>query len=124
MENKKLRGRWHDIIILNVFTSTWNRRYDKKDSFYKKLDRVLEQFPKYHMRIFPGDFCAKVGRENILNPKIRNENLHEIGNDSGVRVINIIRSKNPNFKSTTFPHRNIPTYNWTSDVKRKRLITS
>jgi hypothetical protein len=28
---------------------------DDKDSFYKELDRVLDQFPKYHVKIFLKD---------------------------------------------------------------------
>jgi hypothetical protein len=38
------------------------------------------------MRILLGDFNAKVGREDIFNPTIGNESLHEISNDNGVRV--------------------------------------
>jgi hypothetical protein len=34
-----------------------------KDSFYEELEQVFDQFPRYHMKIFPGDFNAKVGRE-------------------------------------------------------------
>jgi hypothetical protein len=40
------------------------------------------------MRIFSGDFNAKVGRDNIFKPTIANESLHEISNDNGVRVVN------------------------------------
>jgi hypothetical protein len=41
-----------------------------------------------------GDFNAKVGRECIFKPRIGNENLHEISNDNGVRVVNFATSKN------------------------------
>jgi hypothetical protein len=41
-----------------------------------------------------GDFNAKVGREDIFKPTIRNENLHEFNNNNGVRVINFTTSKN------------------------------
>jgi hypothetical protein len=40
---------------------------DVKDSFYEKLERVFDKFPKYHIKILLGDFNAKVGREGILN---------------------------------------------------------
>jgi hypothetical protein len=36
---------------------------DIKDSFYKELEEVFDQFPRYHMKILLGDFNAKVGRE-------------------------------------------------------------
>jgi hypothetical protein len=43
-----------------------------KDSFYKELERVLDKFPKCHMKMLLGDSNAKVGREDILKPKIGN----------------------------------------------------
>jgi hypothetical protein len=36
-------------------------------SFYEELEHVLDQFPKYHMKILEGDFNAKEGREDISN---------------------------------------------------------
>jgi hypothetical protein len=59
-----------------------------KDSFYEGLERVFDKFPKYHMTILSGDFNAKVGREDIFKPTIRNESLHEISNKNGVRLLN------------------------------------
>jgi hypothetical protein len=38
-------------------------------------------FPKQHTKILLGDFVAKVERENIFKPTIRNENLHQDIND-------------------------------------------
>jgi hypothetical protein len=35
------------------------------------------------MKIFLGDFNAKVGREDIFKPVISNESLHEANNDNG-----------------------------------------
>ena len=67
---------------------------DSKDSFYKELDRVLDHFPKYHMKILLGDFNAKLGREDIFKPTVRNEILHQDSNDNGVRIVNFPTSKN------------------------------
>jgi endonuclease/exonuclease/phosphatase family metal-dependent hydrolase len=87
---------------------------DVKDSFYEELGRVFDQFPRYDMKILLGDFNVKVGWENIFKPTIGNESLHEISNDNGVREINFATSKNLAVKSTTFPHRKIHKYTWTS----------
>jgi hypothetical protein len=43
-----LRGQWCDIIILNVRTTTEDKKHDIKDSFYVKLQQVFCHFPKYH----------------------------------------------------------------------------
>jgi exonuclease III len=53
-----------------------------KDSFYEELEHVFDKSPKYHMKILLGDFNAKVGKEDIFKPTIRNESLHEISNDN------------------------------------------
>jgi hypothetical protein len=41
-----------------------------KDSFYEELEWVLNIFPKYHMNILLGDFCAKVNEEDIFKPAL------------------------------------------------------
>jgi hypothetical protein len=42
-----LRGRWCDIIVLNIRARTEDKINDKKDSFCEEIERVLDIFPKY-----------------------------------------------------------------------------
>jgi hypothetical protein len=105
-----LRGRWCNIIVLNVHAPCQDKGDDVKDSFYEELGRVFDQFPRYDMKRLLGDFNAKVGRENIFKPTIGNENLHEISNDNDVRVVNFATSKNLVVRSTIFPHLSIHKY--------------
>jgi hypothetical protein len=109
-----LRGRWYNIIVLNVRAPCEDKGDDVKDSFYEELGRVFNQFPRYDMKILLGDFNAKVGRENIFKLTTGNECLHEISNDNGVSVENFNRSKNLVVKSTMFLHHKIHKYIWTS----------
>jgi hypothetical protein len=102
-----LRGRWCNIIVLNVHATCENKGDEEKDSFFEELGRVFERFPGYDMKIILGYFNAKVGRENIFKPTIGNESLHEISNDNGVRVVHFATSKNLVVKSTMFAHRKI-----------------
>jgi exonuclease III len=88
-----LKGRWCDIIVLNVHAPTEDKDNDIKDSFYEELEQVFDQFPRYHMKILIGDFNAKVGREDIFKPIIGNESVHEASNDNEVRVVNFATSK-------------------------------
>jgi hypothetical protein len=88
-----LKGRWCDIIVLNVHAPTEDKIDDIKDRFYEKLEHVFDKFPRYHMKIFLGDFNAKVGREDIFKPTIENESLHETTNDNGVRVLKFANRK-------------------------------
>ena len=57
-----LRGRWCNIIVLNVHAPSEEQSDDSKDSFCEELDQVFYHFPKYHMKILLGDFNAKEGR--------------------------------------------------------------
>jgi hypothetical protein len=81
-----------------------------KESFYEELERIFDKFPNYHMKMLLRDFNAKVSREDIYKPTIEKENLHEISNDNGVRVVNFATTKNLTGKSTLLPHRNIHKY--------------
>jgi hypothetical protein len=67
----------------NVHAPTEDEINDGKDSFYEELEHIFHKFPKYHTKIFLGDFSAKVGREDIFKPAVGNGSLHEISNDNG-----------------------------------------
>jgi hypothetical protein len=103
-----LRGRWCDIIFLNVHAPTEDKIDDVKGKFYKDQEPVLDKFPKYLIKIVLEDFSANVGREEIFKPTVAKERLH------GIRVVNSGISKNLFVKSTMFPHRNINKFTWTS----------
>jgi hypothetical protein len=103
------RGRWCDIIVLNVHAPTEDETEDMKARFYEELEHIFDTFPKYHMIILLGDFNAKVGREDIFKPTTGNESLHKISNYSVVRAANFVTSKN-----LIVPHRNIHKFTWIS----------
>jgi hypothetical protein len=46
-----LRGRWCNIIVLNVHGPTEDKIDYIKDRFYEELEQVFDKFPKYHMKI-------------------------------------------------------------------------
>jgi hypothetical protein len=119
-----LRGRWCNIIVLNVHAPSEEKSDDTKDSIYEESEQVFDHFPEHHMKILLGVFSAKMERENIFNPTIGNDSLHQDSNDNGFRIINFSTTNNVVIKSTMFPHRNIHKYTWTSpDGKTIRLIT-
>jgi hypothetical protein len=85
-----LKGRWSDIILLNVHAPTENKDYVTEDRFHEELEQSFHQFPRHHMKIVRGYFNTKVEREVILKPIIGNEDLHEVINDNGIRVVNFL----------------------------------
>ena len=84
-----LRGRWCNIIVLNVHAANEKKSDYSKDSFCEELEQVFDHCCKYHMKIVLGDFNAKVGRENSFKPTIGNDSLHQYSNDNGVTIVNI-----------------------------------
>jgi len=109
-----LRGRWRNIIVVNVQAPSEEKSDESKDSFYEELEQVFNHFPKYHMKILLRNFNVKAGRQNIFKPTSGQESLHQDSNYNGVRLVNFATSQNMVVKSTMFLHRNIHKYTWTS----------
>ena len=76
-----LRGRWCNIIVVNMHALSEEKSGDSKDGFYEELEQVFDVFPKYDMKIPLRDFNAKVRGENIFELTIGNESLHQDSND-------------------------------------------
>ena len=72
-----LRGRWGNIIVLNVHISSEEKSDDTKDCFYEELEQVFDNFHKCNMKIILRHFNAKVGRDNTFKPTIKNDSLHQ-----------------------------------------------
>jgi hypothetical protein len=62
-----LKGHWSDTIVMNVQVQTEDKSDDMLDSYYKELEHIFNQFPKYQIKILLGNFNAKAGREGISN---------------------------------------------------------
>jgi hypothetical protein len=89
-----MKGRWCNIIVLNVHATIEEKSHDLNTFFYEELEQVFDHFPWYPMEILLGDCNAKVGREDIFKPKIGNEILHRNSIDNGVRKVNFAIAKN------------------------------
>jgi hypothetical protein len=94
-----------------------------KYSVCEELGHVFYKCPKCQREILLGDFSVKICKEDIFKTIIRNESLHEICNDNGVRVVNSATSENLTVKSTMFPYRNVHKYTrMSSDRKEHSYI--
>jgi hypothetical protein len=54
-----VRGRWCNIIILNVHAYSEEKSVDSKESFDYELEQFIYNFSKYRMKILLGDFNTK-----------------------------------------------------------------
>ena len=41
-----LRGRWPNVIVVNVHATSEEKSDESKDSFYEELEQVFDHFPK------------------------------------------------------------------------------
>jgi hypothetical protein len=99
---------------MNVHEPSEEKSDNSKDSYYEEFKQVFDHFPKYHMNILLGDFTAKVGREDIVEPTTGNDNLLHDSSYNSVKIIHFAILKNLAVKSTLFLHQNIHKYSWTS----------
>jgi hypothetical protein len=67
MSHTVLRGRWCNIIVLNVHAPSEEKSVDSKDSINVELQQVFDHFPKYHMSILLRDFMQKWGQRIFSN---------------------------------------------------------
>ena len=107
MSDILLRGNWCINIALNVRVRSEQKSDDINESFYWDLEQFFNNFPKYQLKILLGDINVKLKRENIFNPTIQNESIHQDSSDNGVRKVNFATSENPVVKSKMLPHRKI-----------------
>jgi len=120
-----LSGCRFNIIVLNLHAPSEEKSDEAKDIFYEELEQVFNHLLKCHIKIILEDFNAKLRRQTIFKPTIRNESLHEDSNVNGVVIVNFDTTKILIFKSTMFLHRSFHKYNWTSpDPKLKSRLNA
>ncbi|XP_064113441.1 craniofacial development protein 2-like [Macrobrachium nipponense] len=59
----RLRGKYANITVIQVYASTEESGEDEKDEFYEKLTGVIQRVRRHDMLLLMGDFNAKVGRK-------------------------------------------------------------
>jgi hypothetical protein len=65
-----LRGRWCNIIVLNVHAPSKEKSYDSKDNFYEELEQAFfYHFLKYRMKSLLGDFNAIIWKREYFKTR-------------------------------------------------------
>jgi len=59
----QLKGKYHNITIVNTHEPTEEKDEDTKERFYAELQQIQEKVPKHDLLIIIGDYDAKIGRE-------------------------------------------------------------
>ena len=110
----RVKGKFFNYSIINVYAPHNERPEDEKDSFYRKLEKAYEECPRNDIKIIIGDLNAQVGREKSFKPTIGGFSLHCESNENGLRLINFAASLNMVISSTCFRHKDIHKATWVS----------
>jgi endonuclease/exonuclease/phosphatase family metal-dependent hydrolase len=83
-----------------------------KHKFYNILEWEISKIPKYHVPIIMGDFNAKIGKEEYLDPIAGRHSLHEESSENGRLLGQMALSNGLIIMSTRFPHKEIHKGTW------------
>ena len=59
----RLKGKFHNITVINVHAPTEEKTEEEKDKFYDDLQRTFERVLKHDVVMILGDLNAKTGKE-------------------------------------------------------------
>jgi len=110
----EIKTKWFSCTRINVHAPTNEKTEEIKEEFYNLLEQNINQIARLDIKIIPGDFNAKVGKESMYKPTIGNESLHSETNNNGIKMIQFATSNGLNVRSTTFPHKDIHKETWYS----------
>lgn len=108
----RLKGRFKNITIINVYAPINAADDEDKDLFYEKLEEEYERIPNYDIKVVIGDFNGQVGKEVVWKEIAGNESLHDISNDNGTRLLSLAVAGDLKVMSTIFPRKNIHKITW------------
>lgn len=102
------------MTINNAHAETEEKDKAVKETFYQRLEQVLERAPTNDVKVVLSDFNAKIGREHEYKRVTGCQSLHRESNDNGRRLINFAISGDMVVSSTCFPRRDIYKWTWRS----------
>ena len=108
------RNKRINLNIVQIYAPTNEASDEDKDTFYNKLQGVIDELPTKDVNIVMGDANAKIGNENIGYENFMGQ--HGLGkmNDNGERLVNLCAFNNLVIGGSIFPHRRIHKATWVS----------
>jgi len=83
----RVHAKFRNYSNINAHAPTEDKHYEEKHKFYLELETVYSQCPKHDIKIVPGDFNAKVGKEGTNYPHAGRNGLHEVCNGNGNQLV-------------------------------------
>jgi exonuclease III len=72
-----MKGKYNNIILINVHAPTEDRTEETKEQFYDNLQYLQDKTTKNDKIIILFDVNAQLGKERIYNEVIGQHNLYE-----------------------------------------------
>ena len=104
-----------------MYAPTNEAEVEAKDDFYDQLQKVIDSVPKYDILVLKGVWNAKIGERQVGEEGVMGkEALKCVRNDNRERFVDVCATKSLLTTTTSFPHKDIHKYTWTSPDGRTR----
>ena len=119
----RLKGRYTNVMVVQVYAPTEEKTDEEKDEFYGRLGEVVRSTKRHDMLLLMGDFNAKVGQEDGTWRDVMG--VFGVGNrnNNGQRLLEFCAEHRLCVTNTIFKHKIEHKATWTSpDGVTRNLI--
>jgi len=107
-----LKGKFHNITLINVHAPTEEKMEEEKDKFYDDHQKTYDRAQKHDIVMILGDLNTKIDKEKAYESVAGKNTLHDISNQNGEMVCNFAIENNMTVMSTQFQHKTIHKGTW------------
>jgi len=110
----RIKGKFHNITLINVHASTEEKIEEENDKFYDDLQKTYDRSLKHDAVMILGDLNAEIGKEKAYECVTGKNTLQDVSNQNGEMVCNFAIENNLTVMSTQFQHKTIHKGTWIS----------
>ena len=74
----RLKGKFHNITLINVQAPTEEKMEEEKNQFYDDLQKTYDRTPEHDIVMVLGDLNAKIGKEKAYESVTGKNTLHDV----------------------------------------------
>jgi exonuclease III len=79
----RLKGRFRNITVILAYAPANDKVDQEKKRFYENLEETCNRIPRHDMVIIVGDFNAKLGNKEYLQPVADPHTIHDLSSENG-----------------------------------------
>ncbi|XP_043496495.1 craniofacial development protein 2-like [Polistes fuscatus] len=108
------------LNILSIYAPDENKAKQKREDFYKELERIIESLPPRERVVILGDFNARIGHQPI--PGIRQRFNEQTLNENGKLMIDFCSLNGFRITNTFFNHKEQHKYTFSNTRGQRSTI--